>query len=64
MNIYEIIGLFSAVITILAFMWSIKRDINFKFDSRFDRLENDMKIQGNRIDKLYSMFVDLVTKMK
>ncbi len=71
MNIYEVSGLIVSVITIIGFMWSIKKDINYKFDLRFDNLENhmkhlenDMKDQGKRIDNLYSMFVDLVSKMK
>lgn len=64
MYIFEILAATAAFLTILGFMWSIKREINFKFDRRFDILEADMKAQGMRIDKLYSMFVDLVTKMK
>jgi hypothetical protein len=64
MNIYEILGVLAAVVTIIGFMWTIKKEINLKFDQRFDRLESNMNDQGKRIDKLYCMFVDLVTKMK
>jgi FtsZ-interacting cell division protein ZipA len=71
MNIYEVIGLVAAVVTILGFMWSIKKDLA----SKFDKLDTDMRIQSKRTDqqlcsqsartdKLYEMFVDLVTKMK
>lgn len=64
MNIYEVIGLVSAVVTIIAFMWSIKKDLAAKFD----KLDSDMRIQSKRTDQqlasqsartdqLYSMFI-------
>ncbi len=70
MNIYEILGLLAAVVTISGFMWSIKKDLGAKFDVlniRIDKLDTDIRQQGAktdaRIDKLYSMFVDLVVKL-
>lgn len=67
MHIFETLGIFAAVVTIVGFIWSLKRDITRKFDS----LHEDMKaqiqridLQSQRTDKLYSMFVDLLTKMQ
>ena len=53
MNRYEILGSIAAFLTIIGFMWSIKRDI-----------KQQIKKTDSRIDKLYSMFVDLVIKIK
>ncbi len=74
MNIYEIfgliaaaVGLIAAVATIVSFMWNLKKDLLSKFDVlniRIDKLDIDMRDQGKRIDHLYSMFVDLVSKLK
>lgn len=67
MNIYEILGSLAAFLTIVGFMWSLKKDLLSKFDVlniRIDKLDTDMRDQGKRIDHLYSMFVDLVSKLK
>ena len=78
MNIYEVIALVAAVVTIIAFMWSIKKDLAGKFEklgNDITKLDTDMRLQSKRtdqqlashsarIDKLYEMFVDLVSKMK
>lgn len=71
MNIYEVIGLVSAVVTILGFMWSIKKDLASKFDKLdvdITKLDSDLRTQSKRTDQqlasqsartdqLYTMFI-------
>ncbi len=67
MNIYEVSWMVAAVIAILAFMWSLKRDLGAKFDSLHTDMQAQLQridLQAQRTDKLYTLMMDLVTKMK
>lgn len=66
MNIYEILGVLAAVVTIIGFMWSIKRDLGMKFDSLHTDMQAQIQridLQAQRTDKLYTLMMDLVYKI-
>jgi len=67
MYIYEILGSVAAFLTIIGFMWNIKKDLGSKFDS----LHRDMQaqitridLQSQRTDKLYDLMMDMISKIK
>ena len=52
------------ITSMICILWLFFNHYETRIDARFDKLENSMKEQSVRTDKLYEMFIDIVRKEK
>lgn len=52
------------IISVVLIFWWFARDIKYELRSEIKALENKMDRQGERTDKLYEMFIDLLKEKK
>lgn len=55
---------FQTIISMIAVCWFFARDVKSEMKSEIGKLEQDIRQQGQRTDRLYEMFYDLIKETR